>query len=328
MRASRLLSIVLLLQANHRLTARDLAQRLEVSERTVHRDMEALSGAGIPVVAERGTGGGWSLIGEYRTTLTGLTEAEIQSLFVSKPSKLLADLRLDQAAEKALLKLSAALPDRHREGVERARQRIHIDSRGWSQPVENVPMLPLVQDAVWLARRLRFGYDRGPDCQPAQRVVDPLGLVAKGQAWYLVAAVSGEPRTYRVSRIMTAEILNDPVTAPGDFNLAAYWEQSANHFRSHLPNFTATFRVAPQIFPRLRLAGRFARVNEPTETDSNGWITVSVGFDVEEMASEWALGFGTLIEVLSPDTLRAKVITAAKAVVDFYAARSACASAS
>src|SRR5215210_9043402 len=148
MRADRLLSIVLLLQAHHHLTSRELAGRLEVSERTIHRDMEALSFAGIPVVAERGTGGGWSLLGEYRTSLTGLNEAEIQSLFVTKPARLLADLNLEKAAEGALLKLLAALPSVYRRGAEYARQRIYVDVTGWQRTDEAVPLLHVLQDAI------------------------------------------------------------------------------------------------------------------------------------------------------------------------------------
>src|SRR5918911_3628850 len=147
MRADRLFSIVLLLQAHRLLPARDLARRLEVSERTIHRDMEALSAAGIPVVAERGTGGGWSLLGEYRTSLTGLNEAELQSLFVTKPTRLLADLNLDKAAEGALLKLLAALPSVHRRGVEHARQRIHVDVTGWSNADEGLLLVHTLQEA-------------------------------------------------------------------------------------------------------------------------------------------------------------------------------------
>src|SRR5215210_5311925 len=158
MRADRLFSIVLLLQSHRQLTARNLAGRLEVSERTIHRDMEALSGAGIPVVAERGTGGGWSLLGEYRTNLTGLSEAEVQSLFVTKPTRLLADLKMDKASEGALLKLLAALPSVHRQGVEHVRQRIHIDMTGWSNTEEAVPLLHTLQAAIWQERRLRFFY--------------------------------------------------------------------------------------------------------------------------------------------------------------------------
>src|ERR1041385_573504 len=136
MRADRLLSIVLLLQANRQMTSRDLALRLEVSERTIHRDMEALSGAGIPVTAARGSSGGWSLLGNYRTSLTGLNEAEIQSLFLTKSTKLLADLHLDKAADGALLKLLASLPSTFQQGAERARQRIYIDVSGWSRREE------------------------------------------------------------------------------------------------------------------------------------------------------------------------------------------------
>src|SRR5919206_2222890 len=153
MRADRLFSIVLLLQAHRLLPARELARRLEVSERTIHRDMEALSAAGIPVVAERGTGGGWSLLGQYRTNLTGLNEAEVQTLFVTKPTRLLADLNLEKAAEGALLKLLAALPNSQRRGADYARQRIHIDVTGWQRTDEKVPLLHTLQDAIWHERR-------------------------------------------------------------------------------------------------------------------------------------------------------------------------------
>src|SRR5437870_3204813 len=204
MRADRLLSIVLLLQAHRQLTSRELARRLEVAERTIHRDMEALSAAGIPVVAERGARGGWSLLGEYRTNLTGLNEAEVQSLFVIKPPRLLADLKLEKAAERALLKLLAALPSIHRRGAERARQRIYVDVTGWHRPEEAVPLLPLLQEAIWLERKLHFIYQSGVGCNAIERLADPLGLVAKGSVWYLVAAVGGEVRSYRVSRVQNA----------------------------------------------------------------------------------------------------------------------------
>lgn len=318
MRADRLLSIVLLLQAHHQLTSRDLASRLEVSERTIHRDMEALSGAGIPVIALRGTHGGWSLLGEYRTNLTGLNEAEVETLFVTKPSRLLADLKLEKAAEGALLKLLAALPASYQRAAERARRRIHVDVGGWVRSEEAAPLLPTLQEAVWLERKLTFSYDRGPSCEPAERVCDPLGLVAKGSVWYLVAGVGSDIRTYRVSKITRAEVLPERVVIPDDFDLATYWEASAVAFKSSLPSYTARFRVAPEIFPFLRFAGRFSRVSDEHETDADGWIRVSVRFDVEEMACQFALSFGSRLEVLEPETLRMKVIQAAKETVEFY----------
>ncbi|HEX8652175.1 MAG TPA: YafY family protein [Pyrinomonadaceae bacterium] len=321
MRADRLFSIVLLLQSHRQLTARDLARRLEVSARTIHRDMDALSGAGIPVVAERGTGGGWSLLGEYRTNLTGLNEAEIQSLFLTKPSRLMADLNLEKAAEGALLKLLAALPSIYRRGAEQMRQRIYVDTTGWSRTEEAVPLLHTLQDAVWQERQLRMTYQRGVGCDAFERVVDPLGLVAKGSVWYLVAGVEGEVRSYRVSRISCAEALDEACTRPKDFDLAAFWEESSARFRATLPRYQATVRVHPEIVPRMRFAGRFARIEQTGQTDDEGWVQVSLRFDVEEMACEYALSFGTQLEVIEPQALREKVFEAAKSIVAFYEQR-------
>ena len=321
MRADRLFSIVLLLQAHRLLTARELARRLEVSERTIHRDMEALSGAGIPVVAERGTGGGWSLLGQYRTNLTGLNEAEVQSLFVTKPARLLADLNLEKAAEGALLKLLAALPAIYRRGAEYARQRIHVDVTGWSNADETVPLLHMLQEAVWQERKVRILYGRG-ECGASERLLDPLGLVAKGSVWYLVAAVDRDVRSYRVSGVQSAELLDEPCARPPDFDLAAFWEQSAAKFRAHLGQYRMVARVRREIVPRLRYAGRFARVEQTGEPDADGWVAVALRFDVEEMACEYALSFGTQLEVLEPVALREQVSAAAEGIVAVYAKKS------
>jgi predicted DNA-binding transcriptional regulator YafY len=319
MRADRLFSIVLLLQSHRLLTSRDLAGRLEVSARTIHRDMEALSGAGIPVVAERGTGGGWSLMGEYRTNLTGLNEAEIQSLFVSKPSRLLADLNLEKAAEGAFLKLLAALPSVYRRGAEHARQRIYVDVTGWNRAEEAVPLLHALQEAVWQERRVRMIYGRGECDAAVERTVDPLGLVAKGSVWYFVAAADGgEVRSYRVSRVQSVEILDEQCVRPADFDLAAFWENSSAQFRAHLPEYRARVRVRREIVARMPYAGRFARIERVGEPDAEGRVEVLLRFDVEEMACEYALGFGTQLEVLEPATLREKVLAAAQNVVAFY----------
>jgi len=317
MRADRLFSIVLLLQTHRQLTSRDLAGRLEVSARTIHRDMEALSGAGIPVVAERGTGGGWSLLGDYRTNLTGLSEAEIQSLFVIKPSRLLADLKLEKAAEGALLKLLAALPSMHRRGAEYARQRIYVDVTGWNRAEESVPHLHALQEAIWQERRVRMLYARG-ECDAVERVADPLGLVAKGSVWYLVAAVEGKARSYRVSRVRSLEVLDELCARPPEFDLAAFWEQSAAEYRAHLPGYRARVRVRREIVARMPYAGRFARIEQTGEPDADGWVEVSLRFDAEEMACEYALSFGKWLEVLEPATLRERVLAAARSVVDFY----------
>src|SRR5262245_3409947 len=236
MRADRLLSILLLLQTYRRTTAHDLAERLEVSERTIHRDMEALGVAGVPVVAERGASGGWSLLGEYRTNLTGLNEAEIQALFLARSPRLLEDLGLGKSAEAAFIKLFAAVPPATRHDADSTRQRIDIDVTGWNRSEESVPLLPLLQEAVWRERRLRFKYQRGFDCD-VERVVDPLGLVAKGSVWYLVAAIDGDIRNYRVSRVYEAEMTGQTFTRPESFDLAAKWNQSAVEFKLKFPRY-------------------------------------------------------------------------------------------
>jgi predicted DNA-binding transcriptional regulator YafY len=319
MRADRLLSILLLLQVHRQLTAGQLADRLEVSERTIHRDMDALSAAGVPVYAQRGTGGGWSLTEGYRTNATGLTEAEVRTLFLATPSLLLADLGLDSASEAALIKLLAALPTVHRAGAEDVQQRIHIDVSGWHpSEADAVPTLPLLQDAIWREHKLLLTY-RPQTGEPSERLVEPLGLVAKGSTWYLFAAVEGEPRTYRVSRILAAQPTEESFTRPAGFNLAEYWDQSKTDFVAGLPRYHATVRVDPAILPRLRFAARYARIEPDPTPDPDGWTRVAIRFQFPADAREFILGFGPAIDVLDPSDLRDDVIALARATVERYA---------
>ena len=321
MRADRLISILMLLQVHRQLPARELAGRLEVSERTIHRDMEALSAAGIPVIAERGSGGGWRLPPAYRTNLTGLTEAEIQALFLTQPVRLLADLGLARAADAALIKLLAALPALQRQDAEYVRQRIHIDGAGWNPTEELVPYLPVLQDAIWRERKLRLLYQRGDAV--VERLVDPLGLVAKSTVWYLVAAVEGEIRTYRVSRVQGAELTDEPCVRPAGFDLAAYWAESAAQFKATLPRYPALLRLAPDMLYRLHWGSRYVRVEHTDPPDADGWVTARVQFQVEEEACQCVLSLGPHVEVLEPLTLREQVIAQAAQVVAFYAQRPA-----
>jgi len=322
MRADRLLSILLLLQAHQRMTARELAQRLEVSERTILRDMSALGSAGIPVRAERGVGGGWMLLDSYRTTLTGLKEAEIQALFLTRPQRLLADLGLDKAAEAGLLKLLAALPSASRRGAQDISQRIHVDVGGWRRAEESTPLLPVLQEAVWQERRLRMVYQRG-DESVVERVVDPLGLVAKGSVWYLVAGVDGEARSYRVSRVREATLLEESCARPDGFDLASYWERSTQEFTAALPRYLATLRVEAALVGRLRQGERYTQLEAEEPPDAEGWAQVEMRFEEEHNAVEFILGFGDRIEVVAPDELRAQVIQQAAAVIALYTELSA-----
>jgi predicted DNA-binding transcriptional regulator YafY len=319
MRADRLLSILLLLQVHRRMTAAALADRLEVSKRTIQRDMEALSMAGVPVYAERGAGGGWVLPESYRTDVTGLSPAEIQALFVTTPARLLADLSLDKASDAALVKLLAALPSVSRRDAQFMRQRIHVDGAGWRQSDEAVPALATVQEALWLERQIRIVYERN-DGEAVERLVDPFGLVAKGRLWYLVAGVDGAPRTYRVSRIRTAQIVDAPSRRPPDFDLAAYWAQSAADFVAQLPRYPVTVRIAPEALPRVSVPGSYARVEQVGEPEADGRRTLHLTLQTAEEACRYVLGFGVGMEVIEPLELRERVLQAARGIVAAYGA--------
>ena len=314
MRADRLLSIVLLLQTKGRMTAQNLAQRLEVSERTILRDMDALSGAGVPVVAERGARGGWRLIDGYQTKLTGLTSAEIRTLFLGRPPKVLADLGLKDAAEGAWLKLQAALPTEARQQAAFVRQRILIDPRGWREAAESIAALPALLEALWRRQRVRFLYMHTPDTS-GERSVNPLGLVARGSHWYLVAARESELRTYRVSKIREAVVLDEPSRDPSDFDLAAHWESASSAFRSKLPTFYATYLATPSVMPWMRWYRGWRLQEERPEGDR---VRIRVRFDVEDEAVMFALGFGAAVEIVDPPELRERVLRAARELVAAY----------
>lgn len=227
MRADRLLSILLLLQSRGRMTARDLAEHLEVSERTIYRDIEALGMAGIPVYAERGPGGGCSLMDGYQTRLTGLTESEIRALFLLKMAGPLADLGLSKALDDALMKLTAALPVAQRHGAEQVRQRIYLDSAGSGQREGALPHLQTIQEAIWQERRLVISYCNDNDGNGifSHRQVEPYGLVSQDKAWYLVGAVCGEDekQVFSVGRIKTATMSTERFARPEGFDLPVYW---------------------------------------------------------------------------------------------------------
>jgi predicted DNA-binding transcriptional regulator YafY len=301
MKADRLLSALLLLQAHGRLTGRELARRLEVSMRTVHRDMEALSAAGVPVFALRGSRGGWQLDEDWRTHVPGLEEAELRALLMAQP-RVVGDGRLAAAVESALGKLMASLPASLSRAVASMRERLHVDTTGWNGASEELAALPAVQDAVARDRRLEIRYRRGGE-EPAARTVDPLGLVAKGTTWYLVADTAEGLRTFRVSRIAQAQVLDAPSVRPRGFDLAEYWRSSVRSFRDGRARYEATLRLEPAMADQLR---RWRRAQPATdEPEANGWVTMRVEFDDEEQARFIALG--SRADVLGPAALRDRV---------------------
>jgi predicted DNA-binding transcriptional regulator YafY len=323
MRADRLLSLLMLLQVRGSITARELAERLEVSERTIYRDIEALSAAGVPVYAERGPGGGCKLAEGYRTNLTGLSGDEVRSLFVRGSAGPLADLGASKALEAALLKLLAALPSAHRRDVEHARQRLYMEAVGWYHSSDAVPYLQTLRDAVWYDHRVRITYRKRAG-EVTERVVDPLGLVAKAGVWYMVAVSHGEMRVFRVSRVLNAEIVNEPCQRPEGFDLEHYWRAWSAEFQNMWPVYPVTVRVSPafiSVLPQIMGESIYRLIEQAEPPDAEGWITITLQFDSFEAARSNILGFGTFVEVLAPQELRQSVIQVANGIVEFYRQR-------
>jgi predicted DNA-binding transcriptional regulator YafY len=293
MRADRLLSVLLLLQAHRRMTSRELAKRLEVSERTMHRDMEALSASGVPVFALRGSRGGWQLDEGWRTQVPGLDESELRAFLMAQP-QVVGDERLAHAAERALAKLTASI-----------RKRLHVDATRWYGTTDNLTMLPVVQDAVSRDRKLKMLY-RADGQEAAERTVDPLGLVAKGSAWYLVAKTPRGFRTYRVSRIEAAAVLDQGCERPHDFDLVEHWNASAAQFRNR-PRYDATLRLEARTAEIMKTWGCFSTVETGPDGNEKGWITMHAQFEDEDHACFIVLGLGPRAEVLEPAKLRERV---------------------
>ena len=307
MRSTRLLSALMLLQAHGRLSSRELAERLEVSERTAHRDMEALSEAGVPVYALRGAQGGWELAKGWRTKVPGLDEAELRALLMAQPSAL-GDPKLAAAAERAFGKLMAALPSGLRDHAASLRAQVHIDPTGWRPAAEDASLLPLVQDAIMRTVKLTFEYTRG-DGDTAPRTVEPLGVVCKQTVWYLVARAPAGMRTYRLSRMAGAVALAVTFKRPARFDLAAHWKKAAAELGGQWRRYRATLAMAPDAAASLRRWCRLVPIARPQDapTVSSGWETFDVDFDGVAEASFVVLGYGGRVRVLAPEELHTRV---------------------
>jgi len=301
MKADRLLSVLLLLQAKGRATERELAERLEVSQRTIHRDLEALSAAHVPVVALRGSQGGWELEKGWRTQVPGLDEAELRALLMAQP-RVVGHPRLAKAAESALNKLMAALPGPMRAHAETMRERLHVDATGWYETGEDLSMLAIVQDAVAHERKLAFEYTRA-DGQKGSRTVDPLGLVAKGLTWYLVARTPNGMRTFKVSRMEAVTVLAIGFERPAHFDLAEYWKRSTAELNRLRKSYSAILSLTVDAAQRLRAHCATTAVETAETVQREGWVTLRAEFDGEGHARFIVLGLGSHVRVESPETL-------------------------
>ncbi|GKU76280.1 YafY family protein [Paenibacillus sp. L3-i20] len=310
MRASRLVSIVLLLQSEGKMTSKQLADRLEVTVRTIMRDMEELSVSGVPVYAERGQQGGWLLSEGYRTNLTGIHADELAALLVSSQAEPLGDLGQSKNLNTAMQKLLAAATEAARSNAAAVRKKIYIDGAGWytanrGKGLKEQPLLAVVQEALWLERELKLTYER--EGALVERIVYPLGLVAKRSVWYLVAKVDqGEFRTFRISRLRNSEVLLDSFTPPDDFDLALYWQQSLQQFKDKLPRFPARIKLITSLLERIERE-RFVSIMN-VEPAQEGWLEADVEFETIESACEIVMSYGARVAVLAPVDLRQLII--------------------
>ena len=303
------------------MTAQQLADELEVSVRTVYRDVEELSASGIPVYADRGTHGGFQLVEGYRTRLTGLTPEEAEALFLSGYPGPAAQLGLGTVLAAAQLKVLAALPPELRSRAARLRQRFHLDAPGWFQEPDVTPHLQQIAEAVWADRRLGMHYRRGSDDAVVERVVEPLGLVLKAATWYVVARHEGGMRTYRVSRIADLEML-DRFERPEDFDLAGYWDHSVAAYAGSLPRFRATVKLRGDGLERLTTIIGDGQARQALAAaagpDEDGWVTASISLEDLWHAEANVLQLGPDCEVVGPPELRERVAAAARAVASLY----------
>ncbi|MCC9704712.1 WYL domain-containing protein [Streptomyces sp. MNU76] len=337
MRAARLIKMVLLLQSRPSMTAAELARELEVSERTVTRDAQALSEAGVPVYADRGRAGGYRLIGGYRTRLTGLARTEAEALFLSGVPGALREMGLEDAASAARLKVSAALLPSLRDASRTASQRFHLDAPSWFKEPKTPELLPTVADAVWDDRRIVARYRKGHT--EVERGLEPYGLVLKAGVWYLCARVpdAGAPsgpgtrpgpgvfRTYRIDRFTGVDTGDDRFTRDEEFDLPAHWDEQAERFARSILRAEVVVRLSAEGVRRLPyvvdpVSARDALSAVADAPDEHGRVTVALRVESEEVAHTQLTALGAEVEVLAPEGLRERFAEDARRLAGLYEA--------
>jgi len=324
MRASRLVSIILLLQARGRMTAEQLASELEVSVRTIYRDVGSLHAAGIPLYGHAGPAGGYQLVAGYRTRLTGMTAAEAEALSLAGMPGPAAELGLGGVLAAAQLKLDAALPAEMRARAALVRERFHLDAPGWYYDGDSVPHLSTVAETVWKQQRIEIRYRRWRAPTDVIRRLDPHGIVLKAGKWYLVARGHGGMRTYRVNQILDLAVLAEHFERADDFDLAGYWAAGITEFRAGLQQGEATIRLSPAGRDRVAVLYNADTVRAVRATasppHSDGWVSAVVPIESLENALSEFLRLGADIEIIEPAELRARLTAVARGLQAIYLA--------
>lgn len=299
MRADRLVSILLLLQARGQVTAAEVATELEVSTRTARRDLEALAMSGVPIYSQAGRGGGWRLLGGACTDLTGLTSAEARALFLTVGSISTTRGASSPALQSAVAKLMQAVPEPFRDDAGRATDVALVDEAGWgrTRAVTELPFLEPIQDALVAGRQLELGY-RDAQGRSSSRTVDPLGVVAKAGVWYLIAQTQAGQRTFRIDRVTSTHTLDTPANQPDDFDLAAAWRDITVRVGELRHPVRATGRTRPDLVRGLWFTfGDQVRVGP---LDDEGWHSLEINGESEEILAIKIAGFVSSVEIHDP----------------------------
>lgn len=316
MKSDRLLSELMLLQGHGRLSTREIAERLEISTRTAHRDMEALSASGVPIIAYRGAQGGWELEKSWRTQVPGLDDAELRGLIMTQSTSL-GRGKLAAAAQRAFDKLMASLPAPARSQAESIRARLHFDPVGWHMDSEDLSMLPIVQEALAQDRKLSFSYTKAGG-ETSTRTADPYGIVCKQSSWYLVARTTKGMRTFRVSRMRDAVVLALTFKRPARFDLAAHWKRSTADLFERSNRFIATLELSEEAASTLRHRSIVSKIRSHAEhvEDGGDRAIYEVEFESRGHAQFVVLGLGIHAKVIAPawlyETIAAQTATISK----------------
>lgn len=315
------MALLMLIRTRERWTASQLAEELEVSVRTIYRDVEALQAAGVPLWTESGPGGGIRILPGWSSQIEALTGDEVAALALAGVPGAASEVGLGAVAMSAQLKVRAALPPELAARADRIGERLHLDLPGWFHRPDTTEHLTDVAAAVWEGRRIDMSYRRHD--RTVRRRVDPLGLVLKAGTWYLVAAHRGTVRTYRVGRITTCRVRDEAAERPGDFDLAAWWAESSAEFDRSILRSTCTLRLSPAA--RRRLSGATGpsaaelALAGAGPSDPDGWCVVELEVESDEVAASQLISLATGVEVLEPASLRSLMFELGTAIAEHHA---------
>lgn len=315
MRADRLISILILLQTNKKLTASELSKKLEVSIRTIYRDIDSLSSIGVPIYADKGVNGGIRLLGDYKTSLTGINKKELLSLFIPTSDKILDDLGIENLKYSAMLKILGGSTTNEIQEFENIQNYIYIDMNPWneSNTMVNTDILSILQNAIWSSNSLRIRYRKPEEIKEVE--LNPLGLVCKRSIWYLVALNNDIIKTYKVSQIESALPMDSVFTRPSDFNLKDHWRNSTSDFKALIPKHRFTFKINPSILNSIK-ERPFITICDTIFNESGIYITIN--FDAIWQGTEFAFSYGKDIEIIEPIEAITEIIKKAQEVIALY----------